>query len=294
MKPIPIAVVGAGHWGRNLIRNLQHSTDFVLIAICDIVPARLIVYPAIETETDLHELLRHKELQAIVVATPPPSHAAIVRDALRAGKHVLCEKPLALTTNDCRELSTLALIRNLRLMVDCTSYYLEEIRTAHKAVPWNRVQEIECVRISTSSPASLRELLWDLAPHDLAILRGWLGKLTGHWTLRSSDSKTAILNGRCEGKPLLTLTFGSGPASFREITICGDFPTLKLQQRQTVPEPLKVVLDQFAECIRDGSTPPTDADGAVEAAMLLDEAFSSSSLNYQPKDILHIQSQAER
>lgn len=270
MSSIPVAVIGAGRWGRNLIRNLQQSSQFDLKAVHDLNPVQF-QNLSVRRVADVDELLRGQDIEAVVIATPPGTHAPLVQDFLSHGKHVLCEKPLALSAIACRELFELAQSRKRCLMVDCTPVYLEEIQTARTHIAWEQVDSIRCVRTSKSVPVSMEELLWDLAPHDLAILRAWLGDLKGSWTVETLASEFVVLQGICPGKPRLSLELGTSDQPRREITLNGNLPPITYYQRQSHPEPLQVVIEQFAKCIHDGTSPQTDAAGALEAALILEE-----------------------
>src|SRR6476646_12252441 len=94
-----VAVIGAGYWGPNLVRNFRGSPDWDLVAVCDLDPARAAKVigdrSTVEVETSLDSLLARDDVDAVAVATPAQTHCAIAVQALEAGKHVLVEKPLA-------------------------------------------------------------------------------------------------------------------------------------------------------------------------------------------------------
>src|ERR671935_1243549 len=97
-----VALVGYGYWGPNLARNLHLRLGPGFVACADRDPARLAEvarrYPWVREVPDAAALLEDPAVDAVVVATPARSHAALVQAALAAGKHVLVEKPLALST----------------------------------------------------------------------------------------------------------------------------------------------------------------------------------------------------
>ena len=93
-----IAVIGAGYWGPNLVRNFRGSPDWELVAVCDLdeARARKVVGDApVDVETSLERLLARDDVDAVAIATPARTHSRIALAALAAGKHVLVEKPLA-------------------------------------------------------------------------------------------------------------------------------------------------------------------------------------------------------
>src|SRR5215218_308512 len=126
-RKLRIAVVGAGYWGPNLARNLQASTDWDLVGICDLdierarkLAATLGEIPVVES---LDELLDTFDVDAVAIATPARTHHGTVMTALRAGKHVLVEKPLADSRAHGLEMVAEAQARGLVLMADHTYCY---------------------------------------------------------------------------------------------------------------------------------------------------------------------------
>src|SRR6185295_10855934 len=107
-QPLQIGIVGAGYWGKNLLRTFGKLTTARVAEICDLDPKLLEAakkdHPAARTGSDLDAMLARTDLDAIVVATPPSRHHAMALAALRTGKHVWVEKPLALTAAEGREL----------------------------------------------------------------------------------------------------------------------------------------------------------------------------------------------
>src|SRR5215471_10530207 len=98
MNPICVAVVGAGHWGPNLIRNFENPPASRVKAVVDRDRARLdqvrARFPRVEVTSELDAILADREVDALVIATPTNTHYALVKAALQAGKHVLVEKPI--------------------------------------------------------------------------------------------------------------------------------------------------------------------------------------------------------
>src|SRR4029453_298817 len=94
-----IAVIGAGYWGPNLVRNFRSSPEWDLVAVCDLdeARARRVVgnRSTVKVETSVTRLLSRRDLDAVAIATPARTHAALALAAFEAGKHVLVEKQLA-------------------------------------------------------------------------------------------------------------------------------------------------------------------------------------------------------
>jgi predicted dehydrogenase len=104
MNPIRTAVVGYGYWGPNLVRNVIERPELEFAGLCELDPARAAAFsakvPDAPVFTDLAQVVSNPEIDAVLVATPPHTHHPIVAQALRGGKHVLVEKPLALTAEE--------------------------------------------------------------------------------------------------------------------------------------------------------------------------------------------------
>ncbi|MCB9850121.1 MAG: Gfo/Idh/MocA family oxidoreductase [Phycisphaerales bacterium] len=179
---IRTAVIGAGAWGTNLIRNIAANPDMELVAVCD--PdgdARKRVsthYPETMALRGIDALLELPGLDAIVVATPPQLHHVHARAALEAGYHVLVETPLCTTSCDARELVELAEESALTLMVGHTYSYnnlLHEVKRRIDAGELGEVRYIHSQRLGLGRLRQDVDVLWGLAPHDIAIASYLLG-----------------------------------------------------------------------------------------------------------------------
>ena len=105
-----IAVIGSGYWGKNLIRNFYQLGALKLI--CDknedLLTKFQLDYPDVDICLALSDILKRSDISAVVIATPAESHFSLAREAILAGKHVLVEKPLALTVKEAQELVQMA------------------------------------------------------------------------------------------------------------------------------------------------------------------------------------------
>ncbi|MET7822417.1 Gfo/Idh/MocA family protein [Micromonospora zamorensis] len=176
-RPIGIAVIGAGYWGPNLVRNFQGSTAFRLRWLCDldVERARRVLgdYSTVEVTDDLDRVLADDAVQAIAIATPAGTHLTVALAALRAGKHVLVEKPLAATYDEGRQLVEEADRRRLTLMCDHTYCYTPavlRIRELLHSGDLGELHYLDSVRINLGLVQRDIDVIWDLAPHDLSIL----------------------------------------------------------------------------------------------------------------------------
>jgi predicted dehydrogenase len=177
MKAMGMAVVGAGYWGPNLARNIQSLPELRLEWLCDLDEDRarraLGPYSTVRTTADLNDVITDPDVNAVAVATPAHTHVDIARAALEAGKHVLVEKPLATSYTAAAELVHLADERGLVLMCDHTYCYtpaVAKIRELVHSGVLGDIQYVDSVRVNLGLVQRDVDVLWDLAPHDLAIL----------------------------------------------------------------------------------------------------------------------------
>ncbi len=177
MAPMGMAVVGAGYWGPNLVRNIQADLNLRLRWLCDLDEDRarrvLGPYSTVQTTSSLQDVLDDDAVEAVAIATPARTHLGVARQALESGKHVLVEKPLAATYAEGLQLVELAERLDLRLMCDHTYCYtpaVQKIRELVHSGYLGDVQYVDSVRINLGLVQPDIDVLWDLAPHDLSIL----------------------------------------------------------------------------------------------------------------------------
>src|SRR5690349_172575 len=124
---IGIGIVGYGYWGPNLVRNFSECAGAAVRVVCDTDEKRLALaarrYPSIRVTTDPADLIADASVDAVVIATPVRFHFELALAALRAGKHVLIEKPITSTSEEATRLIEEAAARRLALMVDHTFIY---------------------------------------------------------------------------------------------------------------------------------------------------------------------------
>lgn len=233
---IGFGVVGCGNWGQNYARILCRIQGACLVACCDADPARLQsmreLYPEVNITEDYRLVLLTPELEAVVIATPPGSHYTLAREALERGKHVLVEKPATLSYRETAELFSLAGERGLVAMVGHILEYhpaIRRIKAYLEAGEVGRVLYLDLARTNLGRVRSDVSVLWDLAVHDLSVLRLLLGRAP----------KTVTAHGASYLQPgipdavFLTLSFPDGvlaqihvswlnPRKCRQMVIVGD------------------------------------------------------------------------
>jgi predicted dehydrogenase len=174
---IGIGIVGFGYWGPNLVRNFAETPGAKLVSVADLRPDRLEVvrsrYPGVQTTTSVDELIDDPQVDAVVIATPVGSHFALAERALRAGKHVLVEKPLTTSAVEAEQLIELAERRGLTLMVDHTFVYTGAVRKIRELIDLEGIGDCyyyDSVRVNLGLFQHDVSVIWDLAVHDVSIM----------------------------------------------------------------------------------------------------------------------------
>ena len=174
---VRVGLIGYGYWGPNLLRNFAELPGSQVTAVCDLSPERLEMvrrrYPAVRTTTNSLDLIGDPSIDAIAVATPVSTHFDLASEALRAGKHVLVEKPLTANSEQALGLMEEAARRKRVLMVDHTFVYTGAVRKIRELVAKGTVGEIyyyDSVRVNLGLFQHDVNVLWDLAVHDLSIM----------------------------------------------------------------------------------------------------------------------------
>jgi predicted dehydrogenase len=174
---IKVGIIGYGYWGPNLVRNFMEAPGSRVVAVSDLRSDRLDLvkhrYPSLKALTDCQQLFCDPEIDAIVIATPVTSHYELALAALRAGKHVLVEKPLAASSELGERLIDEAERRNLVLMVDHTFVYTGAVRKIREIIANHELGDIyyyDAVRVNLGLFQHDVNVIWDLAIHDLSIM----------------------------------------------------------------------------------------------------------------------------
>jgi predicted dehydrogenase len=182
--PVSVGIAGYGYWGPNLARNFNILPDAELTAVCEPDAGRLAHlgknHPHAAGYAEFADMLRHPALDAVVVATPAGTHHALAKAALLAGKHVLVEKPMASSAEECRELIEIATAHRLTLMAGHTYLYSEAVRRILEIIASGDIGEvryINCQRLNLGLFQQDINVVWDLAPHDFSIILRVMGGL---------------------------------------------------------------------------------------------------------------------
>ena len=174
---VRIGLIGCGYWGPKLLRNFSSIPGAEVVAVCDLRADKLRGIqeglPGLFATTDSDELLRMPGLDAVIIATPVATHFDLALNALRSGKHVLVEKPLAHSSEQAKRLIDEADKRKLVLMVDHTFVYSGAVRAIRQLLIEDGVGEMlyyDSVRVNLGLFRHDVNVLWDLAVHDLSIV----------------------------------------------------------------------------------------------------------------------------
>jgi predicted dehydrogenase len=177
MTPVRIGVAGLGYWGPNLARTFAALPDAELTWLCDldedIRRQSAAKYPGVSVTGDVDAMLADDALDAVVVATPPDTHADLVRRALAAGKHVFVEKPLALRAADAQGLASLARANGLALMVGHVLLFHPAVMKMKELIETEQLGDVLYLYGNRQNLGRMRRdetVLWSLAPHDVSVL----------------------------------------------------------------------------------------------------------------------------
>jgi predicted dehydrogenase len=248
-----VGVAGLGYWGPNLARNFDDLA--ALTWLCDTSPEareRFVSrYPNAQVTGDFDQMLADPNLDAVVVATPVPTHYPLARRALASGKHVLVEKPPAMRGDEMEELVALAEERDLTLMPGHLLLYHPGVRKLKELVDAGELGDVLCVYGNRQNLGIVRtneNALWSLGVHDLSVVL----------YLLDEDPVEAVAHGRdfltegVEDVVFCFLRFPSGkiahmhlswldPHKMRRMTVVGSkkmavFDDMELERKVTVYE----------------------------------------------------------
>ena len=250
---IRVGQVGLGYWGPNLARNFDFLAD--LRWLCDLDEAHLQDigrrHPGAQLTSDFEQLLADDELDAIVIATPVPTHAPLAKRALEAGKHVFVEKPMAMNAADAEELVALAEERDLTLMPGHLLIYHPAVRKLKELTASEELGEIRYVYGNRQNHGKIRtneSALWSLGVHDLSVILYLIDEEPSEAWAHGN----AFLNEGVEDVVFCYLRFPSGkvahmhlswldPHKMRKMTVVGRekmavFDDMELERKVTVYE----------------------------------------------------------
>jgi len=232
---VKVGVVGLGYWGPNLARNFAAIDGCELAWLCDgseQIRAKLAdAFPGVRTSAEIDELLADPELDAIVLATPVPTHAQLAVQVLEAGKHCFVEKPLATTVADAQHAVDAAERSGRILMVGHLLEYHPAVTALKELLDADELGSLYYVygnRVNLGQLRAEENALWSLGAHDVSVVL----HLIGEEPLECSAHGESYVRGGVQDVVFCYLRFPSGqvahlhlswldPHKERRITVVG-------------------------------------------------------------------------
>jgi UDP-2-acetamido-3-amino-2,3-dideoxy-glucuronate N-acetyltransferase len=324
-RKIQVAVIGCGYWGKNHIRNFFQLG--YLAGICDANPETI---KKIKSEYDVtdyswQEILVHKDIHAVVLATPSSLHCEMVLQALQHGKHVFVEKPMTLSVVEARRIEAYAQKVNRVVMVGHILRYHPAFNQMKALISANKLGTIQSIyscrfnKLTHDPRIKNLNVIWEFAPHDLSLLTGLMGR--DGLSLRVAQQLNL-------GIKHMAFTYASGcsveidvswhyPHKEQKFIISGSLGLLvfddcqswdkKLQlyphqpnwtQKDPLPdlqaveylpiktnEPLRDECTHFVECIIHNRQPFTDVHEGVLIVSLLDQVLCELAKKKEPQQL---------
>ena len=179
---LKVALIGYGYWGTKLARNFQNLEVFKLISIVDKNPRNLVLakknYPLVKIFNDYKKAIKNNLIDLVVISSPTATHYKISKFALESSKHVLVEKPLALSLKEVKKLNKIAKSKKKLIFVDYPFLFSGTINYIKNIISKNtygKILEIESFR-EQAPVRNDTNVIWDLGTHDISILTYLLGK----------------------------------------------------------------------------------------------------------------------
>ena len=211
MSRLKLGVVGAGNWGKNHVRSVVGLADAELAAVCDTDPktreriARQ--YPATHATADLADFLQH--VDAVIVASPAATHAAVTLQCIEAGKPCLVEKPFALNTRDAEAIARRAAERKVPVLAGHLLVFhpaVEHLRGLVQSGEMGSVYYLYGLRVNLGQVRADENALWSFGPHDVSVAL----YLLGEEPVRVAAQGRSYLQPNVEDVVFLTMDFASG------------------------------------------------------------------------------------
>ena len=315
MNSMKIAILGAGNWGKNHVRVFCELLNEKNIIVYDSDTSRREAMKAAYPSVSLSSEPVLSDVDVVVIATPAVTHYALAREALLAGRHVLVEKPIAMTSQEAEELVVLAEERDRILMVDHLLEYHPAVQGLKDLVDQGRLGRLlhlSSQRLNLGVIRSEENALWSLAPHDISVML---------YLLEEEPVEVAAYGGvylqpGIEDVAFLTLRFPSGalghvhvswlnPVKTRRLSVVGDRRMavfddtaeeklllfdrraeksegvfrLHHGEAEAAPlaskEPLRAMAETFLRSVETGTPPPSDGRDGLRVVRVLEAAQRS-------------------
>jgi UDP-N-acetylglucosamine 3-dehydrogenase len=309
MKKLGVAVIGIGFWGRNHVRVFSELPETELKAVCDVNKERVEAIAnqyKVDAYTDSRKLLKRKDVEAVSICTWTTTHAEEALRAIRAGKDLLVEKPIASTVREAKKIVNLAARRNKRLMVGFIERFNPGVQIAKNMVYKDEIGTLVSATSKRVSewPERIGDVgvVKDTAIHDIDLMRYIFDEEPSAVFAKIGNLRHA----RYEDYAQIMLTFEKGRTAFieanwltpyktRNLLITGSRAILNLNYltqeitietagQSTTPrhagqEPLKLELKHFAESVLNYRTPNVTGIDGLRALQIAEASFKSSKQN---------------
>ena len=309
MKKLGVAVIGTGFWGKNHARVYKELASTELVAICDVNAERAKSVAdqfGAKAYTSNARMLKNEKIEAVSVCTWSTNLAQEALKALKAGKHVLVEKPMATNTKQAEKLLETAEKNDLHLTVGFLMRFIPGLQHIREAVENKKIGELVCAAAKRVSqwPERIGDVgvVKDMAIHDIDVMR----YISNEDPITVYAKAGSMRHRKFEDYAQIMLTYKDGKSAFiesnwltpyktRTLTVTGSDAIMKLdyitqelwieepkenlQPRYPWQEPLKLELQHFADCISEKKKPLiTGADG-LKALQIAEAALRSSAKN---------------
>ena len=309
MKKLGVAVIGTGFWGKNHARVYKELASTELVAICDVnaeIAKSIADQFGVKAYTTSTRMLKNEEIEAVSVCTWSTSLAKEALKALKAGKHVLVEKPMAANTRQAEKLLETAEKNDLHLTVGFLMRFIPGLQHIREAVENKKIGELVCVAAKRVSqwPERIGDVgvVKDMAIHDIDVMRYIFNEdpitvyaKTGSMRHKKFEDYAQIMLTYKDGKSAFIESNWLTPYKTRTLTVTGsdaimrldyitqelwiEEPKETLQPRYPWQEPLKLELQHFADCILAKKKPLITAADGLKALQIAEAALQSSSKN---------------
>ncbi len=174
---INIGIIGFGYWGPNIVRNFSNLEGARVVSICDgnqdAMKRASKAYPHIKVTSNYNDILNSPDIDAVAVITPVSTHFKLAKQALENGKHVFVEKPFTASIAHAEKLIELAEKKKLTIMVDHTFIFTGAVRKIKQLIDQRALGDLyyyDSVRVNLGLFQRDVNVIWDLAPHDFAVM----------------------------------------------------------------------------------------------------------------------------
>jgi len=307
MKKVGVAVIGTGFWGRNHARVYKELAETELLAVCDINSERAKAVAkqfGVKPYTKTERMLKKEEIEAVSVCTWSTSLAKEAIKAIKAGKHVLIEKPMATNVKQAKKLLEAAEKENLHITVGFLMRFIPGIQHIKMAIENKTLGELVCATAKRVSewPERIGDVgvVKDTAIHDIDVMRYLFGSEPVAVFAKTGSMK----HRKFEDYAQIMLTFEGGKSAFIEsnwltpyktriLTVTGSAAIMKLdyitqeltvesaketlQPRLAWQEPLKLELQHFSRCILGKEKPLITGMDGLKALEIAEAALKSSA-----------------